>query len=152
MEATTNGITSWTELNLNELVAERTADATQAKSELPAGNYKFRFVTAKQNPFEAGTTDIDLVVTEGPHARRHLFAKIPAPSVTKYAAQWAGTLIKTLGGTAQPGEDLISFLNRIGPSAGPFTADVIMDTWNDKNTNELRSKPKLQFFSLQPAA
>ena len=147
-----NANLSWSDLNLNNLIEERSAEATsQKRSELPAGNYKFKLVSAKDSPYQPGTTDLDLVVVDGPQSRRHLFATIPAPHITKYAAQFAGVLIKALGGTAQPGETLVQFLNRIAPTASSFTADVADDTWVDKVTNETRSKPKLMYFSIQPA-
>jgi hypothetical protein len=150
--SSTNGqITSWADLNLNEVVTEREEGTTQTRSELPAGNYKFKLVGAKQNPFESGTTDIDLVVVEGPNAKRHLFAKLPAPNVTKYAAQWAAILVKRLGGSQLPGEDLITLLNRIAPTASPITADVVEDSYFSTKQNQMVSKPKLQYFSIAAA-
>jgi hypothetical protein len=150
--ASPNGNVGWSDLNLNEIQTERSTESS-TKSELAAGNYKFKLVSAKQNPFpeRAGTTDIDFVVVEGTSARRHLFASIPPPHVTKYAAQWAAILIKRLGGEQLPGEDLVAILNRIAPTANAFTMDVIDDTWTDSKTGALRSKPKAQFFSIQAA-
>lgn len=144
---------SWASLNLNTVVTERANGETQERTELPPGNYTFKFVGAKQNPYEPGTTDLDFVVAAGPHSKRHLFAKIPAPSVTKYAIQWAAILIKRLGVEQLPGEELIDTLNRAASNgASAVSGEVILDTWTDKNTGAMRSKPKLQFFSLQAAA
>jgi hypothetical protein len=149
--STSNGsITSWADLNLNDVVTERAGEDT-TKTELPAGNYKFKLVGAKQNPFEPATTDIDLVVVEGPHSKRHLFARLPGPSVTKYAAQWAAILVKRLGGSQLPGEDLITLLNRIAPTASAITADVSDDTYFSTTKGANVTKPKLMYFSIQAA-
>lgn len=146
-------ITSWSDLNLNEVNIDERAEGGSGgtRSELPAGNYKFKLVSAKENPYEAGGTDIDFVVVEGPQARRHLFAKLPAPHVTKYAPQWAAILVKRLGGEQMPGEDLITLLNRIAPTANAITADVIDETFFSKKQNTNLTKPKFQFFSVQAA-
>lgn len=150
--ASNGTITSWRDLNLNEVdIDSRSEASSQPRTELPAGNYTFKLVGAKQNPFEAGTTDIDLVVVSGPQSKRHLFAKLPAPHITKYAAQWAAILVKRLGGSQMPGEDLIETLNRIAPTANAFTADVAEDTYTSKKTGELVTKPKLQYFSIVAA-
>lgn len=144
-------ITSWADLNLNEVVTEREDSSSLPRTELPAGNYKFKLVSAKQNPYETGTTDIDLVVIEGPQTKRHLFARLPAPNVTKYAAQWAAILVKRLGGSQLPGEDLITLLNRIAPTANAITADVAEDSYFSTKQNAMVTKPKLQYFSIQAA-
>lgn len=144
-------ITSWADLNLNEVVTERSDSEPREKTELPAGNYKFKLVGAKQNPFEAATTDIDFVVVEGPHSKRHLFARMPGPAVTKYAEQWAAILVKRLGGSQLPGEDLITLLNRIAPTANAISADVIDDTYFSTAKGVNVTKPKLQYFSIQAA-
>lgn len=154
METASNSngtITSWSDLNLNEVSFERSGDTPQERTELPAGNYTFKLVGAKQNPFETATTDIDLVVVAGPHAKRHLFARLPGPAVTKYAAQWAAILVKRLGGSQLPGEDLITLLNRIAPTANAISADVVEDTYFSTKNNANVTKPKLQYFSIQAA-
>jgi hypothetical protein len=145
------GITSWSQLNLNEVVTERAAGEAQERTELPAGNYTFKFVGAKQNPYEPLTTDLDFVVTQGPHSKRHLFARLPGPNVTKYAPQWAAILVKRLGGSQLPGEDLITLLNRIAPTANAITADVTDDTYFSTSKGINVTKPKLMFFSINAA-
>ena len=147
-------ITSWADLNLNEIDTEAgapTGDSGATRSELPAGNYTLKLLGAKENPFEAGGTDIDFVVVEGQHSKRRLFAKLPAPNVTKYAPQWAAILVKRLGGTQLPGEDLITLLNRIAPTANAIRADVIDDTYFSSKQGKNVTKPKLQFFSIEAA-
>lgn len=136
-------------------MAERTQE-TKTKNELAPGNYKFKLLGAKPNPFRAGDTDLDLVVVEGPSAKRRIFPSIPAPHVTKHAAGWAGTLIKALGGRpAAEGESLIDYLNSIAPTANSFTADVIDDSYpsktatNPDGTPVIVSKAKLMFYSIQ---
>lgn len=144
---------SWAELNLNEISTERDATAVGTRTELPSpATYKLKLVGAKANPYQAGTTDIDFQVVEGAHARQHLFASLPSPSKGKWVAQAAAFLIKRLGITQQPGEDLIDTLSRgAANGAGLITADVMPDSYVSKTTGETVTKPKLQYFSVQAA-
>lgn len=146
-------ITSWADLNLNDIdIDARSEGAPTERTELPGGNYKLRLVGAKQNPFEAATTDLDFVVVEGPQSKRRLFAKLPGPNVTKHAPMWAAILVKRLGGSQNPGEDLISTLNRIAPTANAITADVTEDTYFSVKLGANVTKPKLMFYSIQASA
>jgi hypothetical protein len=144
------GITSWASLNLNEIQTERSTEA-QERTELPAGSYKMKFVGAKQNPFESGTTDLDFVVVEGPQTKRHLFSRLPSPDKGSWVSAAAALLVKRLGGSQLPGEDLITLLNRIAPTASAITADVIEDTYFSTKNNANVTKPKLQYFSIAAA-
>jgi|SRR5579859_5760425 len=151
-EATSNGSTlSWASLNLNQV--DMSAPET-TRTEVPAGNYTFRLVGAKPSPYQAGSTDIDLVITNGPQAKRHVFASLPTPDKGKWVIQAAGLLIKSLGGTHQAGEELVDTLNRIASNgASQFTADVQENYYTDKNTGEQKQgRPRVQFFSIQPVA
>jgi hypothetical protein len=140
---------NWSDLNLNEVNIER--DATSTRSEVPAGNYKFRLAGSKPNPFKPGTTDIDLVIVEGEYKGRHVFATLPPPDAYSWVPQAAAILVKRLGITQMPGEDLVDTLSRgAANGAGLITADVIEDKFTD-NAGNLRSKPKLQYFSIAAA-
>lgn len=149
-EATaTNGPTlSWASLNLNEVTAE-----PMERSEVPAGTYTFKLVGAKLSPFEnqKGATDIDLVITEGAQAKRHVFTSIPTPDKGKWVAQAASNLIKQLGGSHNPGEELYETLNRIAQNgANPVTADIEENQYTDKVTGELKTgRPRVRLFSFQ---
>lgn len=145
-----NGSTlSWSALNLNEVDMGGPTERT----EVPAGNYKFRLVGAKPSPYQAGSTDIDLVITEGSQAKRHVFASLPTPDKGKWVIQAASILIKALGGTHQTGEELTDTLNRIASNgASQFTADVVENTYTDKVTGELKQgRPRVQYFSIAAA-
>jgi hypothetical protein len=149
MTTETNGGTlSWASLNLNQVDTQPTE-----RSEVPAGNYLFRLAGAKNSPYQVGATDIDLIISEGPQAKRHVFASLPTPDKGKWVIQAASLLIKALGGTHQPGEELVDTLNRLAQNgAGQFTADVIENTYNDKTTGEPRvGRPRLQYFTIQQA-
>ena len=151
-EATPNGSTlSWASLNLNEVAPE-----PMERTEVPAGTYTFRLANAKPSPFpnQEGTTDIDLVITEGPQSKRHVFASLPTPDKGKWVVQAASILIKALGGTHQAGEELVDTLNRLAANgAGKFTADVIDNFYNDKTTGaQKQGRPRVQFFSIQAAS
>jgi hypothetical protein len=145
-----NGATiSWSSLNLNEV-----SMATEGpRQEVPAGNYSFKLVGAKPSPYQVGTTDLDLVITEGPQAKRHVFASLPTPDKGKWVIQAASLLIKALGGTQQPGEDLIDTLNRTAQNgANAFTADVEENHYNDRTTGEPKTgRPRVRFFSIAAA-
>lgn len=144
-----NGSTlSWASLNLNEVASE-----PMERTEVPAGNYKFRLVGAKPSPYQAGATDIDFVISEGPQAKRHVFASLPTPDKGKWVIQSASLLIKQLGGTHQTGEELVDTLNRLASSgANQITADVIENTYTDKVTGELKTgRPRFQYFSVTAA-
>lgn len=150
---TPNGSTlSWASLNLN------TVDMSNdlPRTEVTAGNYTFRLVGAKPSPFpnQSGTTDIDLVIAEGPQSKRHVFASLPTPDKGKWVVQAASILIKALGGTHQAGEELIDTLNRLATNgASKFTADVVDNFYTDRNTGEQKQgRPRVQFFSIQAAA
>jgi hypothetical protein len=148
-ETNGNGSTtlSWANLNLNVVDTQPTE-----RTEVPAGNYAFRLVGAKPSPYQVGTTDIDLVITEGPQSKRHVFASLPTPDKGKWVVQAASLLIKALGGTHQPGEELVDTLNRLASNgAGKFTADVSENRYI-KDGEEKVGRPRLQYFSIQPAA
>jgi hypothetical protein len=146
-EATTNGSTtlSWASLNLNEVAPE-----PMERTEVPAGTYKFRLVGAKPSPYQAGSTDIDFVISEGPQARRHVFASLPTPDKGKWVIQAASNLIKNLGGTHQTGEELVDTLNRLAQNgASQITADISENQYTDKTTGELKTgRPRFQYFSV----
>lgn len=145
-----NGATalSWASLNLNE-VAEATAPE---RTEVPAGTYKLRLVSAKPSPYQAGSTDMDFVITEGPQSKRHIFASLPTPDKGKWVISAASNLIKSLGGEHKSGEDLVDTLNRIAPTSNAVSATVAENNYNDKITGEPKvGRPRVQFFSIQPA-
>lgn len=150
MNTDTNGSTtfSWSSLNLNEVNSE-----PLERTEVPAGNYTFRLVGAKPSPYQAGSTDIDLVISEGPQSRRHVFASLPTPDKGKWVIQAASNLIKQLGGTHQAGEELVDTLNRLAQSgANPITAEVQDNFYTDKTTGDQKQgRPRVQFFSIQAA-
>ena len=151
MSTETNGSTvSWASLNLNQV---DTSGPTE-RTEVPAGNYTFRLAGAKPSPYQAGTTDIDLVITGGPQQKRHVFASLPTPDKGKWVVQAASILIKALGGTHQTGEELVDTLNRLAANgAGQFSADVIENNYNDRLTGEPKvGRPRVQFFSITPVA
>lgn len=152
-EAQPETLNTWASLNLNEIVTDRPEGASGERTELPEGNYTFRLVGAKENPYKAGTTDVDFAVVAGPRTKQHLFATIPPPSAAKgIGVQFAAVLVKRLGIPQQTGEDLIDYLNRAAASgASAITGDVIHETYFSTKYNEQRSKPKLQWFSLQSA-
>ena len=136
-------------MNLNELSTDRGGNTE--RTEVPAGNYKFRLAGSKPNPFKTGTTDIDLVIVEGPQKGRHVFATLPAPDAYSWVPQAAAILVKRLGITQQPGEDLVDTLSRgAANGSGAITADVIDDTYTN-NAGAQVTKPKLQFFSVAAA-
>jgi hypothetical protein len=143
---------SWASLNLAEI---DTDGGGQSTGEVPTGTYKLRLVGAKPNPFpnQAGTTDIDLVITEGQYARKHVFASLPAPGSYSWVPKAAAILVKRLGITQQPGEDLVDTLSRgAANGASLITADVQENRYTDKNTGEEKvGRPKLQFFSIASA-
>lgn len=146
---TTNAVT-WASLNLNEIdVDSKPTEGSGERSELPSpATYKLRLVGAKANPFQMGTTDIDFAVVEGPHARQHLFATLPSPAKYNWVSKAAALLIKRMGVTQLPGEDLIETLNRGAASgAGTIQAEVAPDTYTSK-TGALITKPRLQYFSI----
>lgn len=148
---TSNGSTlSWSSLNLNQVDLASEGPRT----EVPPGRYTFRLVNAKPSPYQVGSTDFDLVITEGPQAKRHVFASLPTPDKGKWVIQAASLLIKALGGTHEQGEELVDTLNRLATNgANPITADIIENQYNDKTTGELKTgRPRLQYFSIQPAA
>jgi hypothetical protein len=126
------------------------------RTEVPAGTYTFRLSGAKPSPFEnqAGTTDIDLIIADGPQSKRHVFASLPTPDKGKWVVQAAGILIKALGGTHQAGEELVDTLNRLAQNgASKITADVVDNYYTDKVTGAQRQgRPRVQFFSIAPAA
>lgn len=147
---TPNGSTlSWSSLNLNEV----NMTSPEGRTEVPAGRYTFRLVGAKPSPYQVGSTDFDLVITEGPQAKRHVFASLPTPNKGKWVIQAASLLIKSLGGTHQEGEELVDTLNRLAANgAGQISADIIENQYNDKTTGELKTgRPRLQYFTIQPA-
>ena len=152
MTENTNGAAlTWASLNLNTIETDNTGGATAG--EVPAGNYKFRLVGAKPSPFKEGTTDVDLVITEGPQARRHVFASLPAPGSYSWVPKAAAILVKRLGVTQQPGEDLVDVLSRAAANgASLITADISDNNYTDKVTGETKQgRPKLQFFSIASA-
>lgn len=144
----TNGSTiSWASLNLSEVTPE-----PMERTEVPSGNYKFRLVGAKASPYQAGATDLDLVITEGAQAKRHVFSSLPTPDKGKWVVQAAANLFKQLGGTKGEGEDLIDALNRIAPTANQFTADVEENFYQDRNTGEQKQgRPRIRLFSITAA-
>lgn len=150
-EATNGNTVSWASLNLNQVDMSAPEGA---RTEVPAGNYTFRLAGAKPSPYQAGATDIDLVITEGAQSKRHVFASLPTPDKGKWVIQAASLLIKSLGGAHQPGEELVDTLNRLAQNgAGQITADVTENFYTDKNTGEQKQgRPRVQFFSIQPAA
>jgi hypothetical protein len=149
-EATNGSTLSWASLNLNQV--DMTSDSP--RTEVPQGNYTFKLVGAKASPYQVGTTDLDLVITEGPQAKRHVFASLPSPDKGKWVIQAASLLIKSLGGTQQPGEELIDTLNRTAASgANAITADVEENHYTDRTTGEPKvGRPRIRFFSVQAAA
>ena len=148
-EATPNSGVSWADLNLNTL--DTSANTSTERTELPAGNYKFKLVGSKPNPFRAGDTDIDLVVVEGPQTKRHLFASLPTPDKGRWVAQAAAILIKRLGVEQIPGEDLVDTLSRAAANGtSAITADVVTENFTRRD-GTAGSKPKLQFFSIAAA-
>jgi hypothetical protein len=149
-EATNGSTLSWASLNLNAV--DMTSDSP--RTEVPAGNYTFKLVGAKASPYQSGTTDLDLVITEGPQAKRHVFASLPSPDKGKWVIQAASLLIKSLGGSQQPGEELIDTLNRTASSgANAITADVEENHYIDRATGEPKvGRPRIRFFSIQSAA
>jgi hypothetical protein len=148
---TPNGSTtlSWSSLNLNQV--DMTSDGP--RQEVPAGSYKFQLKGAKPSPYQPGTTDIDLVIAEGPQSKRHVFASLPTPDKGKWVVQAASILIKSLGGTHQPGEELVDTLNRLASNgANAITADIVENNYTDRTTGEPKvGRPRVQFFSIQPA-
>lgn len=150
-EAIPETLNTWASLNLNEIVTDRPEGASGERSELPEGNYTFRLVGGKENPYKPGTTDVDFVVTSGPRTKQHLFATIPPPSTAKgIGVQFAAILVKRLGIPQQTGEDLIDYLNRAANAgASAVSGDVVHETYFSTKYNETRSKPKLMWFSLQ---
>jgi hypothetical protein len=153
MTTETNGSTlSWASLNLNEVDLGNSNSAT--RTEVPAGNYKFRLLGAKDSPFQQGATDIDLVISEGPQQKRHVFASLPTLDKGPWVAQAAAILVKSLGGSKNVGENLVDCLNRLAQNgAGAITADVEENHYNDRQTGEPKvGRPKVRFFSVQPAA
>ena len=125
----------------------------ETRSEVPQGNYTFQLKGAKPSPYQVGATDIDLVIKEGPQAKRHVFASLPTPDKGKWVVQAASILIKALGGTHQAGEELVDTLNRLASNgAGAFTADVEENSYTDRVTGELKAgRPRIRFFSIQSA-
>jgi len=148
MTETTNGPVTWASLNLAEVNTEGEGVA----SEIPTGTYKLRLVGSKPSPFKEGVTDIDFVVTEGQYAKRHVFATLPPPGAYSWVPKAAAILIKRLGITQQPGEDLVDTLSRAAANgAGLITADVQENNYTDANGNPKVGRPKLQFFSIASA-
>jgi hypothetical protein len=148
-EAQTAPSVSWSSLNLNEVQDTQPTERT----EVPAGTYTFKLVGAKMSPFQHGATDIDFVITEGPQTKRRVFASLPTPDKGKWVASAASLLIKQLGGTHLPGEELVDTLNRIASNgANQITADIAENKYVDKNTGELKTgRPKFQYFSVTAA-
>jgi len=144
---------SWASLNLNTIVTDRPEGSSGERTELPEGNYTFRLVGGKENPYKAGTTDVDFVISSGPRSKQHLFATIPPPSAAKgIGVQFAAVLVKRLGVPQQAGEELIDYLNRAAISgASAISGDVVHESYFSTKYNEQRSKPKLLWFSLQSA-
>lgn len=149
MTETTQEPITWASLNLNEVNTE--SEGTE-RSEVPSGNYKMRLVGSKPSPFREGDTDIDFVITEGQYAKRHVFASLPAPGKYTWVPKAAAILVKRIGATQQPGEDLVDTLSRAAANgAGAITADVQENRYTDSNGNEKVGRPKLQFFSIASA-
>jgi hypothetical protein len=152
-EATNGQPLSWASLNLSEIDTDSTGGGTPA-GEVPTGTYKLRLVGSKPNPFpnQQGTTDIDFVITEGQYARKHVFASLPSPGAYSWVPKAAAILVKRLGITQQPGEDLVDTLSRgAANGASLITADVVESKYTDSNGNERQGRPKLQFFSIAAA-
>lgn len=141
----------WSELNLSEVDTEKQGVASGERTELPSpANYKLRLAGSKPNPYQTGTTDIDFIVAEGQYKNKHLFASLPSPDKGSWVAQAAAILIKRLGGTQMPGEELVDTLTRISQNgAALITADVIPDTYTKDGVT--KTKPKLQYFSVAAA-
>lgn len=151
MTTETSAVT-WASLNLNEIDVDSKPEGSTERSELPSpATYKLKLVGAKANPFQSGTTDIDFVVVEGPHARQHLFATLPSPGKYSWVSKAAAFLIKRMGVAQLPGEELIETLNRgAANGAGTISADVAPDTYVN-NKGQSVTKPKLQYFSITAA-
>lgn len=153
MTESTNGQEpiTWASLNLNEVNTEDTGGVTA--SEVPTGTYKMRLVGSKPNPFREGDTDIDLLIVEGQYAKRHVFASLPSPGKYSWVPKAAAILVKRIGATQLPGEDLVDTLSRAAANgAGLITADVQENTYTDKTTGEIKQgRPKVQFFSIASA-
>lgn len=137
-------------MNLNQIDTEDTGGKT---SEVPAGNYKMRLVGSKQNPYRETDTDIDFQIVEGQYARKHIFASLPSPAKGDWVAKAAAVLVKRIGATQLPGEDLVDTLSRAAANGpGLITADVTDNFYTDKNTGETKQgRPRLAFFSIASA-
>lgn len=147
----TNGSTlSWASLNLNAV--DMTSD--QPRTEVPPGTYTLQLKSAKISPYQAGATDIDFIISDGPQAKRHVFASLPSPDKGRWVLQAASILIKALGGTHQAGEELTDTLNRLAQNgAGKITADLQENNYTDRTTGEPKvGRPRLQYFSVQAAS
>jgi hypothetical protein len=149
----TNGVPlSWASLNLAEVDTDSGGSAPTG--EVPTGTYKLRLVGSKPNPFpnQEGTTDIDFQIVEGQYARKHIFASLPAPGKYSWVPKAAAILVKRLGITQQPGEDLVDTLSRgAANGASLITADVTENTYTDANGNSKQGRPRFQFFSVASA-
>lgn len=142
---------NWTDLNLNELDTEKQGASSGTRTELPApATYTLRLNGSKENPYQTGTTDIDFVVADGQYKGKHLFASLPSPDKGSWVAQAAAILVKRIGGTQIAGESLVETLSRLSKESNALiTANVEPDTFMSQGVQ--KTKPKLQFFSIQAA-
>jgi hypothetical protein len=142
----------------------RLADVELEKpSALPAGTYTFgvvpgaEFRTNKFNGIEE--LNLSFVVAEGEQAGRRIFQTYPDPSaVSKKSGKpmtWSAQALKKLevviGIDSLPGEDLVTYFNRVAVSGnGRFTGVMAPG----KYIPEGQTEPKVEFniFSVSPAA
>lgn len=134
---------------------------------VPAGKgYIFQLqpgATTRENPYnKIQELNVRFDVAEGEFAGRPVFVSYPDPSALNKAGKpmsWSAQALKklevALGTDALPGEDTVTYLNRVALNAhARITADINPGrTFKDTKTGEDReADPQFSIFSVSPAA
>ena len=134
---------------------------------VPAGKgYVFQLqpgTTTRINPFnQIEELNVRFDVADGEYAGRPVFVSYPDPSALNKQGKpmsWSAQALKklevALGTDALPGEDTVTYLNRVALNAhARITADINPGrTYKDSKTGEEKTAdPQFSIFSVSPAA
>ena len=122
---------------------------TPQAAPLPIGKYTMRLLAAKPNDFQEGGLAFDMVVDDGPYARRRVFPTLPPPpDKSHWSAQAAAKFLSTLGVEQAPGETVLEAFNRAASNGhSKFNIQTKQFT---KNNGEV--KPDVNWFSVEAYA
>jgi hypothetical protein len=109
--------------------------------------YSLRLLSAKANIYQPGGLAFDIVVTEGPYTRRHIFPTLPAPdSKEHWAAQAAAKFLNTLGVEQIPGENFLDAFNRAAQNGH----SAFIGTTKQYKSETKGVQSDLNWFSVKP--